>query len=132
MIDFPRQPDRASVASQNQCHHLLDVTCQVRGKTASNNLTLMREISAKVPKDQPAERLRVQQAQAFCPRSNLPLRSHTSRFPWFWCVSPAILQRLLESLCLQQAARIDSKPFSMAHTAFHYQTIRISRGLPCA
>ena len=38
---------------ENQCHHLLDVTyhedhCQVRDKTAAHNLTLMRELSAKV------------------------------------------------------------------------------------
>jgi hypothetical protein len=36
-----------------QCHHLLDVTyhedhCQVRHKTAAHNLTLLRELSAKV------------------------------------------------------------------------------------
>ena len=40
---------------ENQCHHLLDVTyhedhCQVRDKTAAHNLTLMRELSAKVLK----------------------------------------------------------------------------------
>lgn len=40
---------------ENQCHHLLDVTyhedhCQVRDKTAAHNLTLLREISAKVLK----------------------------------------------------------------------------------
>ena len=38
---------------ENQCHHLLDVTyhedhCQVRDKAAAHNLTLMRELSAKV------------------------------------------------------------------------------------
>jgi predicted transposase YbfD/YdcC len=38
---------------ENQCHHLLDVTyhedhCQVRDKTAAHNLTLIRELSAKV------------------------------------------------------------------------------------
>lgn len=38
---------------ENQCHRLLDVTyhedhCQVRDKTAAHNLTLMRELSAKV------------------------------------------------------------------------------------
>jgi predicted transposase YbfD/YdcC len=43
---------------ENQCHHLLDVTyhedhCQVRDKTAAHNLTLMREISAKVLKASP-------------------------------------------------------------------------------
>lgn len=41
---------------ENQCHHLLDVTyhedhCQVRDKTAAHNLTLMRELSAKVLRD---------------------------------------------------------------------------------
>jgi hypothetical protein len=40
---------------ENQCHHLLDVTyhgdhCQMRDKTAVHNLTLLREISAKVLK----------------------------------------------------------------------------------
>ncbi len=43
---------------ENQCHHLLDVTyhedhCQVRDKIAAHNLTLMREISAKVLKTSP-------------------------------------------------------------------------------
>ncbi|OYW70010.1 MAG: hypothetical protein B7Z21_00310 [Verrucomicrobiales bacterium 32-60-5] len=38
---------------ENQCHHLLDVTyhedhCQVRDKAAAHNLTLVRELSAKV------------------------------------------------------------------------------------
>lgn len=43
---------------ENQCHHLLDVTyhedhCQVRDKTSAHNLTLMREMSAKVLKSSP-------------------------------------------------------------------------------
>ena len=43
---------------ENACHHLLDVTyhedhCQVRDKTAAHNLTLMREMSAKVLKASP-------------------------------------------------------------------------------
>lgn len=51
-------PEGVSAANQNQCHHLLDVTyhedhCQVRDKTAAHNLTLMREISAKVLKASP-------------------------------------------------------------------------------
>ena len=45
---------------ENQCHHLLDVTyhedhCQVRDKTAAHNLTLMREMSAKVLKTSPTK-----------------------------------------------------------------------------
>jgi predicted transposase YbfD/YdcC len=45
-------------AIENGCHHLLDVTyhedhCQVRDLTAAHNLTLMREISAKLIKDHP-------------------------------------------------------------------------------
>ncbi|MBL9177670.1 MAG: ISAs1 family transposase [Verrucomicrobiaceae bacterium] len=40
---------------ENQCHHLLDVTyhedhCQVRDRNAAHNLTLLRELSAKVLK----------------------------------------------------------------------------------
>ncbi|MBK8092698.1 MAG: hypothetical protein IPK32_12130 [Verrucomicrobiaceae bacterium] len=55
---LPQAARRASVASQNQCHHLLDVTynedhCQVRDKTAAHSLTLLREISAKVLKASP-------------------------------------------------------------------------------
>jgi hypothetical protein len=42
------------------CHHLLNVTChedhcQVRDKTAAHNLTLVREISARLPKASPQE-----------------------------------------------------------------------------
>lgn len=45
-------------AIENGCHHLLDVTyhedhCQVRDLTAAHNLTLMREISAKLIRDHP-------------------------------------------------------------------------------
>ena len=45
---------------ENQCHHLLDVTfnedhCQVRDKSAAHNLTLMRELSAKVLKSSPVK-----------------------------------------------------------------------------
>jgi predicted transposase YbfD/YdcC len=45
-------------AIENGCHHVLDVTyhedhCQVRDLTAAHNLTLMREISAKLIKDHP-------------------------------------------------------------------------------
>ena len=43
---------------ENACHHLLDVTyhedhSQVRDRTAAHNLTIMREISAKLIKDHP-------------------------------------------------------------------------------
>lgn len=47
-------------AIENGCHHLLDVTyhedhCQVRDLTAAHNLTLMREISAKLIRDHPSK-----------------------------------------------------------------------------
>jgi predicted transposase YbfD/YdcC len=43
---------------ENGCHHLLDVTyredhCQVRDRTSAQNLSLFREISAKLLKDDP-------------------------------------------------------------------------------
>ena len=43
---------------ENSCHHLLDVTyhedhCQVRDETAAQNLSLLREISAKLLRDHP-------------------------------------------------------------------------------
>jgi predicted transposase YbfD/YdcC len=49
---------RAHWGIENSCHHLLDVTfhedhCQVRDRTSAHNLTLMREISAKLLKDHP-------------------------------------------------------------------------------
>lgn len=46
---------RSHWSVENQCHHVLDVTyhedhCQVRDKTAAQNLTLVREIATKVIK----------------------------------------------------------------------------------
>lgn len=51
---------RAHWSVENQCHHVLDVTyhedhCQVRDKTAAQNLTLVREISTKFLKASPGK-----------------------------------------------------------------------------
>lgn len=79
---------------ENQCHHLLDVTyhedqCQVRDKIAAHNLTLLREISAKVLKTSSLKgsvrrkRKRCALDPAFRTEVTRPI------FPRFWCVSPA-------------------------------------------
>lgn len=51
---------RAHWSVENQCHHVLDVTyhedhCQVRDKTAAQNLTMVREIATKFLKASPAK-----------------------------------------------------------------------------
>lgn len=51
---------RAHWSVENQCHHVLDVTyhedhCQVRDKTAAQNLTLVREISTRFIKASPGK-----------------------------------------------------------------------------
>ena len=51
---------RAHWSVENQCHHVLDVTyhedhCQVRDRTAAQNLTLVREIATKFLKASPGK-----------------------------------------------------------------------------
>ncbi len=60
--DAPRLGDliRAHWSVENQCHHVLDVTyhedhCQVRDRTAAQNLTCVREIATKFLKASPAK-----------------------------------------------------------------------------
>ena len=60
--DAPRLGDliRAHWSVENQCHHVLDVTyhedhCQVRDRTAAQNLTLVREIATKFLKASPGK-----------------------------------------------------------------------------
>lgn len=79
---------RASVTSQNQCHHLQNVTtqedhCLVRDRTAARSLTLLREISARALKASLRKGFRAQPEQALRPRTRLPLRSHSHHFSWF-------------------------------------------------
>lgn len=60
--DAPHLGDliRAHWSVENQCHHVLDVTyhedhCQVRDRTAAQNLTMVREIATKFLKASPAK-----------------------------------------------------------------------------
>jgi predicted transposase YbfD/YdcC len=80
-------------AIENGCHHVLDVTdhedhCPVRDLNAAHNLTLMREISAKLIKDHPLKSsIRNKRKRRTLRR--LQGRSRCPHFPYSPCVSPS-------------------------------------------
>jgi hypothetical protein len=74
---------------ENQCHHLLDVTyhedhCPVCDKTAAHNLTLLRELSAKVLRNSKIKgSIRSKPWTPLSgPRSLLPFSTVLVRKPW--------------------------------------------------